>query len=221
MKKREKNISKLLTKELKNKTILITGGAGSVGTALTRELLNYPVNSIRVLDINEHSLFLLGRELRNPKLRLLLGSILDKERLVMALNDVDIVIHTAALKNIEITESNPIETIETNVTGTKNLIQLINSNKIKPIIFLNISTDKAVEATTLYGITKQLGEKLTSWAGTHEKFHHFASVRLGNIFETRGNVFEVWKNESSLNSCRAPGTAPTQVLRNVTRFSGV
>ena len=82
-----------INKLFRNKIVLITGGSGSVGSSLTKILMKYPLKSIRVLDINEHSLFQLKRQLDDPKLRLLLGSILDKERLVMALNDVDIVIH--------------------------------------------------------------------------------------------------------------------------------
>ena len=106
----KKNIrfDNLIRKELKNKTILITGGAGSIGSALTKKLLEYPVKSIRILDINEHALFKLNREINNSKLRFLLGSILDKERIEMASFGADIIIHTAAVKNIEISEFNPI-----------------------------------------------------------------------------------------------------------------
>jgi len=191
-----------IKKELMNKTILITGGAGSLGAYLTKKILEYPVKAVRVLDLDEYALFKLKRATNNhPKLRLLLGNILDKERVEMAGNEVDIVIHVAAIKNIEISEFNPIETIDTNINGTVNLIQM--ATRKKPKKFLNISTDKAAEASTLYGTTKQLSEKLVSWAGAHIQSTKFASVRFGNIFETRGNVFEVWneefKNDESLS----------------------
>ena len=116
----------------------------------------------------------------------------------MAGNEVDLVFHLAAIKNIEISEFNPIETVDANINGTINLIKM--AMKDKPKKFINISTDKAVEASTLYGTTKQLGEQLISWAGEH-LFHltKFATVRLGNIIETRGNVFEIWEEEKKKN----------------------
>ena len=183
-----------ISKILKNKKILVSGGAGSVGTTLIKKLLEYPVDSIRVLDINEHALFELKHEITDPRLRLLLGSILDKERIEMAGKNVDIVFHTAAIKNIEISEYNPIETIDTNINGTVNMIKMAIRNKVK--IFLNISTDKAAEPSTLYGTTKQLTERLTSWAGVHNEETKFASVRFGNVMDSRGNVFELWEKES-------------------------
>jgi len=182
-----------LEKELKNKTILISGGAGSICSVLVKRLLELPVASIRVLDIDEHALFKLKRELNDSRLRLLLGSVLDKERCERAFQQVDIVIHAAAVKNIEITEFNPIETIDTNVQGTINMIQCAIKNKPKK--FINISTDKAADPTTLYGTTKQLGERLTSWAGYHHLKIKFASLRFANVMETRGNVFDVWEQE--------------------------
>jgi UDP-N-acetylglucosamine 4,6-dehydratase/5-epimerase len=195
----KKNIKfdNLIRKELKNKTILITGGAGSIGSALTKKLLEYPVKSIRILDINEHALFKLNREINNSKLRFLLGSILDKERIEMASFGADIIIHTAAVKNIEISEYNPIETIDININGTMNLIK--TSIKNKPKKFLNISTDKAADSSTLYGTTKNLTEKLISWAGLHVDNTKFASARFGNVIETRGNVFEIWNEENEKN----------------------
>lgn len=183
-----------ITKELKNKTILITGGAGSIGSVLAKKILEYPVKIVRILDIDEYGLFRLKRSINDNRIRLLLGSILDKERIEIAANNVDIIIHTAAVKNIEITEFNPIETIDTNINGTVNMIKVVIRNKPKK--FVNISTDKAVDSTTLYGTTKQLGEKLTSWAGSHGLSTKFASVRLGNVFETKGNVFEIWHDEN-------------------------
>lgn len=196
MKKKMRYRSNLI-KELKNKTVLITGGAGSIGSALAKKLLEFPIRAVRVLDVNEHALFLLKRSVNDRRLRPFLGSILDQERVDMASNNVDIIIHTAAVKNIEITEFNPIETIEVNTIGTVNLIK--SAIKIKPKKFLNISTDKAVEPTTLYGTTKQLSERLTSWAGATSITTKFATIRFGNVIESRGNVFEIWQNELKNN----------------------
>ena len=191
------NKSNNIVKELKNKTILITGGAGSVGSALVKKILEYPVKSIRIIDMDEHALFTLKRQTNDIRLRTLLGNILDKERIEMAGKDVDIIIHAAAVKNIEISEYNPIETIDININGTVNLIKMAMKNK--PKIFLNISTDKAANASTLYGTTKQLTEKVTSWAGKYLTDTKFASVRFGNVMESRGNVFEVWEEEMKKN----------------------
>lgn len=193
MTKVKKKLISSVKRELKNKTVLITGGAGSIGSHLTKTILQYPVKSVRILDIDEHALFKLGRGQHDIRLRLLLGSILDKDRLELACNNVDIIIHAAAIKNIEISEYNPIETIDTNINGTVKLIKIaINT---KPKKFLNISTDKAAEPSTLYGTTKLLSERLVTWAGRYITSTKFASLRFGNVIETRGNVFEIWDEE--------------------------
>ena len=189
-----KNLDKKLEKELKNRTILVTGGAGSVGAVLVKKILQYPVTQVRIIDIDEHALFKLKHLISDNRIRLLLGNITDKERIEMAGQNVDIVIHAAAIKNIEISEFNPIEAIDTNINGLTNLIKMAIKNK--PKIFLNISTDKAVLPSTLYGSTKLLGERLTSWAGIHLSDTKFGSVRFGNLMESRGNVFEIWEEES-------------------------
>jgi len=197
MKKLSPKQKSSIAKELKKKTVLVTGGAGSIGFALVKEILKFPVGSVRVLDIDEHGLFKLNRQINDKRLRLLLGNILDKERLEMACHNTDIILHAAAIKNIEISEFNPIETVDVNINGTINLIRAVI--KAKPKKFLNISTDKASNASTLYGATKQLGEKVTSWAGKHIEETKFSSVRFGNVIETRGNVFEVWQEEAKNN----------------------
>lgn len=194
MRKSEQKQIMMITKEIRNKTVLITGGAGSVGTSLTKKILSFPVKSVRILDIDEHALFLMKRKIQDKRLRLLLGNILDKERIEMAFKKADIIIHLAAIKNIEISEFNPIETIDTNINGTVNLIKM--AIRSKPKKFINISTDKAANSSTLYGATKHLSEKITSWAGKHIEETKFASIRFGNVIETRGNVFEVWNEEA-------------------------
>ena len=182
---------------LKNKTILVTGGGGSIGSAVVKKMLEYPVKTVRVLDTDEHGLFRLKRSINDSRLRFLLGNILDRERVDIAGNGVDIIIHAAAVKNIEITEFNAIETIDVNINGTVNMIKMAIENK--PERFLYISTDKAADNSTLYGTTKQLGERLVRWAGNHVEDIKFGSVRFGNVIETRGNVFEVWDEEFKNN----------------------
>lgn len=195
--KKSSNQEGVIVQELKNKTILITGGAGSIGSQLTKKILEYPVKAVRVLDIDEHALFRLGRMVDNSRLRMLLGSILDKDRIELAGQNVDLVIHTAAVKNLEISEYNPIETIDVNINGTVNLIKMVMKNKPKK--FLNLSTDKAANPSSLYGTSKLLSERLVSWAGTHVPGIKFASVRFGNVFETRGNVLEIWREQAKNN----------------------
>jgi UDP-N-acetylglucosamine 4,6-dehydratase/5-epimerase len=195
--KKNIKLDSLIQKELKNKTILISGGAGSIGSALSKRIIEYPIKSLRILDISEYSLFKLKKSINSPKLRLLLGSVLDKERLDMASFGADIIIHTAAVKNIEISEFNPMETIDVNINGTINMIK--TSVKNKPKKFLNISTDKAADSSTLYGATKNISEKLIGWAGSHFEDTKFASARFGNVIETKGNVFEIWKDEFEKN----------------------
>ena len=182
-----------IEKILKNKVILVTGGGGSIGSAIVKEILRYPIKTVRVFDTDEYGLFKLKREVNDPRLRLLLGNILDRERVNIAGNNVDIVIHAAAVKNIEITEFNAIETIDVNINGTVNMIKMAIEKQ--PEKFLYISTDKAADNSTLYGTTKQLGERLVRWAGVHVEKMKIGSVRFGNVIETKGNVFEVWNEE--------------------------
>ena len=154
-----KNLDKKLEKELKNRTILVTGGAGSVGAVLVKKILQYPVTQVRIIDIDEHALFQLKRSISDNRIRLLLGNITDKERIEMAGLDVDIVIHAAAIKNIEISEYNPIETIDVNINGTISMIKMTMKNNPKK--FLNVSTDKAVNSSTIYGASKLITERIT------------------------------------------------------------
>ena len=144
---------------------MITGGAGSLGNILTEKLLTYPIKQVRVLDINEHALFQVKRKFNDKRLRILFGSITDLDRIEMACNGIDIIIHAAALKNIEITEFNAIDTVDINVNGTLNVVK--TAIKKEPKIFLNVSTDKVTNSTTLYGATKEIGERLTTWAAIH------------------------------------------------------
>lgn len=182
---------------LKDKTILVTGGGGSICSALVQKILEYPIQSIRVLDIDEHSLFKLKRSLDDKRLRLFLGSINDIERVERACQGADIIIHGAAVKNIEITEFNPFETIETNIHGTMNMIKSVMKYNAEK--FVNISTDKAVDPTTLYGSTKQIGERLIHWASEHIGSVKFSTIRFGNVIETSGNIFELWEEQAKKN----------------------
>ena len=144
---------------LKNKTVLVTGGSGSIGSHLVKALINSECRSIRVLSNNEHELYMLQRMVRNnEKLRLLLGDIRDKNRLQFATKEVDIVFHAAALKHVPLCETNPFDAIQTNVIGTQNIIETSISSNVEKLVF--ISTDKAANPMSTLGATKLLAERL-------------------------------------------------------------
>lgn len=176
-----------------DETVLVTGGAGSIGSQLVKKLLDYPVRSVRVFDNDEYELFLLNRRLRDKRLRLLLGNIIDRERVKLALRGVDSVYHLAAVKNIEISEFNCPQCVRANVDGTINLIECSLESRPKRFIFC--SSDKAVEYTLLYGATKFLGERITLWAHRVQDDTKFSVARFPNVRETRGNVFEVFDEQ--------------------------
>lgn len=171
-------------------TYLITGGAGSLGKEIVERLKN---STVRVLDIDEAGLSDLKE--MYPETRCLYGDIRDINRVNLAMKNVDVCIHCAALKNINVTEYNLPELIYTNVSGTLNLILSAIEHNIKQFIF--ISSDKAVYPTTAYGTTKLMGENLVKWAGKIQKNTKFTIVRSGNFFKSKGNVFEVWEKQKS------------------------
>jgi len=174
-------------------TVLVTGGAGSIGSRLVERLLDHPVRSVRVFDNNEYGLFLLRRRLGDERLRLLLGDVVDRERVKLALRGVDLVYHLAAVKNIEVSEFNCPQCVRTNVDGTVNLVECALESKPKKFLF--ISSDKAVDYTLLYGATKFIGERVTLWAHRIQDDTKFSVVRLPNVRETRGNVFEIFRHQ--------------------------
>ena len=182
-----------------NTTVLVTGGGGSIATQVIKDLIaTKNIKTIRVLDTNENALFKLKRSLHSPQhIRLLLGDVRDRERVKMALVDVDIVIHCAAIKNVEVSEYNAPETCRVNIDGTINLIECAMEAEVKQFLF--VSSDKAVDNSTLYGATKFVGEKLVMWASKISLTTMFAAVRFGNVIESRGNVFDVWRTNVLLN----------------------
>ncbi len=177
---------------------LITG-AGSLGSELVKKMLDMDgIGIIRIMDNNEYSLSKIKQiYCRNldeyKKIRLLLGDICDSERVELAMNDIDVVVHTAARKNIDITEYNVEETIKTNVNGTNILCK--HAVKARVSKFIYISTDKAVNPLQVYGVTKLLGEKVTLWYGKIQKTTRFSVIRPGNFYPSSGCVFEVWEEQ--------------------------
>ena len=171
-----------------DKTILITGGTGSLGTALTKKILKYNPRSIRIFSRDESKQEAMRESVDDKKLRFLIGDVRDKQRLLRAGENVDIIIHTAALKQIHIAEYNPFECIQTNIYGSQNVIDLAMDEEVD--VCLGVSTDKSVSPLNLYGSTKLAMEKLFI-AANHYKGKRktkFACVRYGNVFASRGSV---------------------------------
>ena len=140
------------------KTVLITGGTGSLGTALTKRLLENNVKQVRIFSRNELKQIEMESEFHDDRLRFLVGDIRDLPRLIRATEDVDYVFHAAALKHVPKIEYNPFEAIKTNVYGSQNVIDACLQNNVEKAIC--IGTDKAVSPLNTYGATKLLMEKL-------------------------------------------------------------
>ena len=172
--------------------ILITGGAGSLGTAILKEINSWPDKNehvVRVFDNNEHAL----SKINYPFVRKTYGSITNLERLNYAMRNIDICIHCAAMKNIEITEYNPHEVIENNIVGTNNVAMSAIENNVDKVLY--ISTDKAVDPINLYGVSKLAGEHIIL-RHNETQFHTMLSVfRSCNFKESNGAVKEVWERQ--------------------------
>lgn len=189
----------------KDKVVLVTGGAGSIGKELVKRIVTEPVQSVRAFDIDEYNLANLKSGLKSPKLRALLGDICDRERVKLALNGVDYVFHLAAIKNLEISEYNVPQCVRCNVDGTINLVECALERK--PQKFLFCSSDKSTKYVSLYGASKFIGEKTVLWANQIQDYTKFAVARLPNVVETRGNIFEKFP-EHKLKGKPIPLTNP-------------
>ena len=173
-----------------NKKILITGGTGSLGTALTKRLLNLNVDTVRIYSRNESKQILMESEILDDRIRYLIGDVRDLPRLEKALEGIDIVFHAAALKHVPVIEYNPFEAIKTNVLGTQNLIDACLKENVETVV--GIGTDKAVSPLNTYGATKLLMEKLLTTAQNYldiDKYRtKFLAVRYGNVLGSSGSV---------------------------------
>jgi len=172
------------------KTVLITGGTGSLGQALTKKLLNSNVDTIRIFSRNESKQIEMESEIEDKRLRFFVGDIRDSDRLFSAFEDVDIVFHAAALKHVPKIEYNPFESIKTNVIGSQNIIDNSLRQDVEKVIC--VGTDKAVSPLNTYGATKLLMEKLFVSANNYvnpEKHRtQFVAVRYGNVLGSSGSV---------------------------------
>ena len=174
----------------KDKTILITGGTGSLGQALTKRLLEMDAHAIRIFSRNENKQIEMENNIKDDRIRFFLGDIRDLQRLTRATEDVDLVFHAAALKHVPKIEYNPFEAIKTNVVGSQNVIDACLTNNVEKVVC--VGTDKAVSPLNTYGATKLLMEKLFVAAKNYlnpEKHRTvFLAVRYGNVLGSSGSV---------------------------------
>lgn len=173
-------------KILKNKTILITGGTGSIGEALVKKALSASVKKIKVFSNDENGLYEMELEYGRDNLEFIIGDIRNESTVNSIMKDVDIIFHAAALKHVDRCELFPFEAFEVNMVGTNNVIQASLKENVERVIL--ISTDKAVNPIGVMGGTKLLAEKLISSEAHKGNSTIFCSVRFGNVLHTRGSI---------------------------------
>jgi UDP-N-acetylglucosamine 4,6-dehydratase/UDP-glucose 4-epimerase len=172
------------------KKILITGGTGSLGRGLTKRLLSYNVDSIRIYSRNENQQVKMQSEFNDKRLRFLIGDVRDLSRLTRAMEGIDAVFHAAALKHVPVVEYNPFEAVQTNILGSQNVINASLEEDVETCVC--IGTDKAVAPLNTYGATKLLMEKLFVTASNYlNPIRHktkFIAVRYGNVLGSNGSI---------------------------------
>jgi len=202
-----------MTIDWENKTILVTGGTGSFGQAFVKTLLEkYHPRKIIVFSRDEMKQYEMKKRLSDPehRVRYFIGDVRDPNRLHRAFHGVDIIVHAAALKIVPTAEYNPFETVQTNVIGAENVINMAIDNNVEKVIAL--STDKAANPINLYGATKLCAEKMFIAGNNYSpKGTTFSVVRYGNVFGSRGSVVPFFKE------CRERGVVPITDPR-MTRF---
>jgi UDP-N-acetylglucosamine 4,6-dehydratase/5-epimerase len=188
--------------------ILITGGTGSIGQALTDKLLNLSwVDKLCIYSRDEHKQETMRNRLKHSytpsydKLRFFIGDVRDYKRLVLAMKGIHITIHTAALKIVDSAEYNPFEYIKTNILGTQNIIDAALETCHMYSKVLLLSTDKAVHPINLYGATKLCCEKLITYSNNIMGLQgpKFSVARYGNVANSNGSVIKVFQKQSSIN----------------------
>lgn len=178
---------------LEGKTILLTGGTGSFGKKFTEIVLKkHNPHAIRIFSRDEFKQYQMEQAFQDGRLRFFIGDVRDRNGLYRAMNGVDIVVHTAAQKQVPICESNPFEAIKTNIIGAQNIIDAAIDNEVEKIVAL--STDKAVNPVNLYGATKLCAEKLFIQGNTYvgPRKTKFSCTRYGNVVGSRGSVIPIF-----------------------------
>lgn len=182
-------------------TVMITGGTGSFGRKFTEIMLDrYKPKKLIIFsrdELKQHAMRQIWSDGGdNPRIRYFIGDVRDRERLYRATQQVDVIVHAAALKQVPACEYNPFEAVQTNILGAKNLIDAAIDNGVKKVLAL--STDKAVNPVNLYGATKLAAEKLfvqgNAYAGSRET--RFSCVRYGNVVGSRGSVIPLFREQA-------------------------
>lgn len=202
---------------LNNKSVLITGGTGSLGQALTANILKkWPnVKRLVIFSRDEQKQYHMAQDYpmsKYPQMRYFIGDVRDKDRLVRAFSGIDYVIHAAAMKHVDIAEYNPDECVKTNVGGAENVIQAALQTKVEHVVAL--STDKACAPINLYGATKLTSDKLFVAANNIRGQHNikFSVVRYGNVMGSNGSVIPFFIKK------KLEGVLPITV-KEMTRFN--
>ena len=205
-------------KNLHNLSILITGGTGSFGNAMTNYLCkNYKLKRLVIFSRDELKQYNMQQKFplkKYPFIRFFIGDIRDEKRLTRAFSEIDLVIHAAALKQVPTAEYNPFETINTNILGAQNVIEAALNTKVKKVIAL--STDKASSPINLYGATKLCSDKLFSVANIYagKRDISFSVFRYGNVMGSRGSVIPLFLEQAKRNNLNI--TDPKMTRFNIT-----
>ena len=199
---------------LNNKNILITGGTGSFGHQMVKELIPYKPKIIRIFSRDEdkqHSMKMnFAKEPIFKKMEFMIGDVREYDRLFAVTKDIDIVFHAAALKQVPTVESHPYEAVKTNIIGAYNIVKASVARNIKNVVA--ISTDKAVKPVSAMGMTKALQEKIILSDDLTKDKTKFCCVRYGNVLGSRGSVIPLWNSKIEQNE-PLPVTHP-----DMTRF---
>ena len=179
---------------LNKKNILITGGTGSFGYQILKELVDYNPKSIRIFSRDEDKQNTMKQEIQNQKnskiTKFIIGDVRDYDSLLTACKDVDVIFHAAALKQVPTVELYPFEAVKTNIIGAHNLVRAAIARNVKHVIA--VSTDKAVKPVNAMGMTKALQEKIFRSEQYEKSNTIFCSVRYGNVLGSRGSVIPLW-----------------------------
>jgi UDP-N-acetylglucosamine 4,6-dehydratase (inverting) len=209
---------------LSNKKILITGGTGSLGKALTKYILHNfaDIKKVVIFSRDEQKQFQMAQEFPEssyPQIRFLLGDVRDQERLIRAFQGIDIVIHAAAMKHVHLAEYNPDECIKTNIGGAQNVIHAALATNVSNVVAL--STDKACAPINLYGATKLTSDKLFVAANNIKGANpiRFSVVRYGNVMGSNGSVIPFFLKKRAEGKLPITDTAMTRF--NISLHGGV